>query len=231
MDLNWTSIDVDGAAMRVLTCLPLEAGSPAAILCMHAPGVDNFMEAMAQRLGRAGFAAYVPDLYYRQGETEDDPIKRMGRLRDAELMVDLATTERYVARQDHRRIAIAGFCMGGRIALIAASILTSLDAAISFYGGFIREAWGEGEPPIARVGTITCPVLLIGGAEDSNPSADDIAELARVLDEAGNAPESMIFEGVGHAFLNFNRPGYREEVAMRAWSRFEEFLTTHLASD
>ena len=228
MNVAWTRVDVDGTAMHMLRSVPKQAESPAVILCMHAPGIDEFMEAMAQRLASAGFAAYVPDLYYRQGVSEDGPLERMGRLRDAELEVDLAATERHVANQGHRHIAVAGFCMGGRIALIAASVLPSLAAAVSFYGGFTRESWGEGKSVFERASMITCPVCLIGGADDTNPSNDDVLQLARELDIHGNAPKAVIYDGVGHAFLNPKRPGYREDVAMRAWTMFEEFLKTQL---
>ncbi len=230
MDLNWTSIDVEGRSMRMLSCLARQANTPAVILFMHAPGVDGFMEAVAQRLAQAGYSAYVPDLYYRQGESDDGPLERMGRLRDAELEVDVAAVQRHVAEQGHSRIAAAGFCMGGRIALIAASVLPSLDAVVSFYGGFIRESWGEGAPPIARVASITCPTFLIGGKEDTNPSPDDITDLSHVLDAKGNRPQVSIFDDVGHAFLNFSRPGYRDDIAMRAWREFERFLSSCLTS-
>ena len=228
MNLNWTTIDVDGAPMKVRGCVTEQADAPAVILYMHAPGVDRFMEAMAQRLAQAGYAAYVPDLYYRQGQSEEGPLERMGRLRDAELEADVAAVQRHVADRGHRRIAAAGFCMGGRIALIAASVLPSLDAVVSFYGGFIRESWGEGAPPIARAASITCPAFLIGGKEDTNPSPDDITALSNALDAEGNPPQVSVFDDVGHAFLNFSRPGYRDDIAMRAWREFERFLSIHL---
>ena len=228
MNCEWIDVDVRGSAMPVLACSPGASAAPAVILCMHAPGVDSFMEEIARRLADAGYAAYAPDFYHAQGETGEDPLKRMGRLRDAELQADLAETLSLVHSRGHGRTAVVGFCMGGRIALIAASALTALDAVVSFYGGFIRESWGEGETPLARASSIACPACLIGGALDSNPSPNDIADLSRTLGEQGNTPEVEIYEDVGHAFLNFNRPGYREEIAMRAWRQCERFLERHL---
>ena len=228
MKVDWEKLQVGDSTMRVLACVPDEGRAPAVIVCMHAPGLDNFMEEIGRRLAKAGYAAYAPDFYHRQGDTGEGPLERLARLRDTELEIDLAAVHGHALAQGHQRIAVIGFCMGGRIALIGASVLADLDATVSFYGGFVRDAWGEGDTPLVRATRIECPTLLIGGALDSNPSPDDIAELSQVLQDRGHTPEVEIYDDVGHAFLNFNRPDYKAQPAARAWQQCERFLARHM---
>lgn len=223
-----THIELDGASMPVLMDLPDRESAPAVIVCMHAPGVDTFIEEIARRLAVAGIAAYAPDFYYRQDDGELDPLARMAKLRDAELEADLAAVHTFIGTRGHQRIGVLGFCMGGRIGLLAAAHLPALRAAVSFYGGFLREAWGPGRPPIEQVASIDCPLLAFHGTLDTNPSPKDMEDLSLALTEAGKEHVVETCEGVGHAFLNFNRPGYQEEIAMRAWRQCEHFLEQHL---
>ncbi len=229
MNREWIQVEVSGGAqMPVLAYLTNQPRAPAVIVCMHAPGVDDFIEEILRRLTSAGFAAYAPDLYHRQEDRSADPMTRLSRLQDTELEADLTAVHQYATRRGHAKTGIMGFCMGGRIALIGASVTAPLAAAVSFYGGFIRDSWGPGFSPIERVDLIDCPLLLIGGALDSNPSPQDIEDLSNALDDAGKVHEIEMYEGVGHAFLNFNRPGYQDDKAMRAWRRCERFLKQHL---
>ncbi len=228
MKREWIAVEVSGGAqMPVLGILPDEASGSAVVVCMHAPGVDDFIEEIGCRLAEAGFAAYAPDLYHRQQDPSADPMTRLSRLQDAELEADLRAIHLYSTQQGHAKIGIIGFCMGGRIALIGASVAKPLAVAVSFYGGFIRDAWGLGRPPIARVDAMDCPLLVIGGTLDANPSPQDLKDLSTALDEAGKPHELEMYEGVGHAFLNFNRPGYQEDKAMQAWQSCERFLKRH----
>lgn len=226
---EWIHVEVNpGAQMPVLSQAPDDLSAPAVIVCMHAPGIDSFIEEILRRLADAGFAAYAPDLYHRQQDQSADPMTRLSRLRDTELEADLDAVHRHATQSGHAKVGIIGFCMGGRIALIGASVVKPLAALVSFYGGFIRDAWGAGTPPIERVDSIDCPLLIIGGALDSNPSPQDIEDLSKALHRADKAHEIEMYEGVAHAFLNFNRPGYREDTAMRAWRSCERYLKRHL---
>ena len=226
---EWIQLEVNaGAQMPVLGYLTDQPRSPAVIVCMHAPGVDDFIEEILRRLTDAGFAAYAPDLYHRQEDQSADPMTRLSRLRDTELEADLTAVHQFAIRQGHAKIGIIGFCMGGRIALIGASVTEPLAAAVSFYGGFIRDSWGPGAPPIERVDSIDCPLLIIGGLLDTNPSPQDIEDLSNAFHDADKVHEVEMYEGVGHAFLNFNRPGYQEDTAMRAWQSCEQFLKQRL---
>jgi carboxymethylenebutenolidase len=76
---------------------------------------------------------------------------------------------------------------------------------------------------------LSCPLLGLFGAEDSHPSPDQVAELDKVLTEAGKAHEFHSYEGAGHAFFAVNRPSYRPEAAMDGWQKIWDFYGRYLA--
>ena len=76
---------------------------------------------------------------------------------------------------------------------------------------------------------LSCPLLGLFGADDSYPSPDQVAELDKVLTEAGKAHEFHSYEGAGHAFFNVDRPSYRPEAAADGWQKIWDFYGRYLA--
>ena len=66
--------------------------------------------------------------------------------RDVNVLNDLTATIGFLkgcAAADTSRLGIVGFCMGGRIAFLAAAATRSFKAAVDFYGGGCYQQWGE----------------------------------------------------------------------------------------
>ena len=104
----------------------------------------------------------------------------MGRLRDSQLLADLSAATDYLCGQpiiDKNRIAVIGFCMGGRVAYLHACAGPKLNTAVVFYGGNIMKSWGNGPAPFERSEGINCPILGLFGDDDTNPSPDDVAKI------------------------------------------------------
>jgi carboxymethylenebutenolidase len=70
-----------------------------------------------------------------------------------------------------------------------------------------------------------CPVLLHFGAADSHIGSDQIDAVGAAHPEV----EIHLYEGVGHAFANPDRPSYNTEAAKLADSRSLGFLLKNLA--
>jgi carboxymethylenebutenolidase len=229
---GWTEVTVADRPMPCYLSLPSGPGPfPGVIVCMHAPGVDAFIQGIVDRLAAAGMAAIAPDLYHRQPEGEQEVKVRMGRLRDEQLLIDLDAASAHLRgfpEVDEARTATIGFCMGGRIAYLHATADPRLRAAVVFYGGNILRAWVDGESPFERSRSIACPVLGLFGAQDKNPSPDDVARIDAELQRLGKPHEFHSYPGAGHAFLNDQRPSYRPEAAAEAWGRCLDWLKAYL---
>jgi carboxymethylenebutenolidase len=229
---QWESLSVDSSEMRCYRTAPSGEGAfPGVLVCMHAPGVDGFIRDIADRLADSGFAAIAPDLFHRQTEPEENPLKRMAKLRDDEILRDLEAATRVLrglAEVGAEQTGVIGFCMGGRLAYLQAAEDSTLRASVVFYGGNILVPWGEGPSPFDRTDRIGCPVLGLFGEEDGNPSPADVAKIDAEMTRLGKVHEFKSYPGAGHAFLNEGRPSFRPEAAADAWGRCLDWLRQHL---
>jgi carboxymethylenebutenolidase len=202
------------------------------VVIQHAGGVDSFVQAMTDRIAEAGFVGIAPDLYHREDpNSSDDPLTRMGRLRDTNIVRDVdaaADHARSLASVQSERLGITGFCMGGRVTYMMAARSPSFSAAVVFYGGNIMVPWGEGPAPFDISDQIDCPILGLFGEEDGNPNPDDVKKIDAELTRLGKSHEFHSYAGAGHAFMNEGRPSFREDAATDAWQRCVAWFERHL---
>jgi carboxymethylenebutenolidase len=230
---RWDVLTIDGSNMRCYVSAPDDTGRhPGLIVCQHAPGVDSFIQTMCDRFAAEGYVAVAPDLYHREDPNNtDDPLTRMGRLRDANIVRDISAAYAHLKALPNvaaDRTGITGFCMGGRVAYLMATHLRGLRAVIVFYGGNIMVPWGDGPAPFERTAHIEAPMLGLFGEEDTNPSPADVAKIDAELTRLGKAHEFHMYPGAGHAFMNWERPSYRQHAADDAWPRCLAWFKRHL---
>lgn len=233
MPSRWETVQSDGGGMRCYVATPEGAGPhPAVVVIQHAGGVDEFVRGMTDRFSGAGYYAIAPDLYHRDDpNTGDDPLTKMGRLRDVRIITDVNATVEHVKAQgeaDAGRIGITGFCMGGRVAYLMAAQNDALSAAVVFYGGNTMVSWGEGVPPLEQTAKIGCPVMGLFGEDDGNPNPADVAKIDAELTKHGIEHEFHSYAGAGHGFMAEGRPNYREEAAREAWQQCTRWFDGHL---
>lgn len=96
--------------------------------------------------------------------------------------------------------------------------------------GNIQAPWGnDPQTPFDRTGDIVCPLMFHFGADDANPSLEDMRKYGHALTQASKEHVFHVQEGVGHAFMNFCNPErYREDAANISWSWTLDFFTQHL---
>ena len=231
---RWDTIQVDGTPMRVYLDTPSGGGEALGVVVIqHGPGLDRFIEDRVEDLARHGYAAAAPDLYHRQPNDGADMMARIGRLTDREIVSDVDATIAHMRQLRESRVgqlAVLGFCMGGRVTfMLAGSRPAAWRAAGVFYGGSIMKPWGDSPTPFDLTGNIACPVIGFFGVEDTNPSPDDVKKIDGEMTRLGKPHEFHMYEGAGHAFLNFMNPErHRPKQAAEAWPKMLAFLDKHL---
>src|SRR5205809_3039541 len=232
---NREQINVDNNSMNIVISHP-ESGLPlpAVVVIQHQYGVDKFMEEMTERFASKGFFAVCPDLYHRDGpDCKDDGPTRRGRARDVNIIKDVNATIAYLKSNkivDSRRVAILGFCMGGRVAYLMAAASTDFKAAITWYGGSCFRQWGEGPTPFERTAQVSCPIQGHFGETDQNPTLEDMAKLDAELTQHGKVHEFYVYKDTGHSFMDPHHPDkYVAQSDRESWARAMEFLKKHLA--
>jgi carboxymethylenebutenolidase len=203
------------------------------------PGYDEGTLEITRRFAAHGYLAVCPNLYTREapGADPDDAAaaaRAAGGVPDDRLVGDVAGAAAHLRALpgSNGRVGTIGYCSGGRQSVLAALSL-DLDAAVDCYGAFVTGTPPEGFPlrvgPLTdRLGELRCPLLGLFGAEDKYPSPEQVAELDRLLTEAGKPHEFSTYEGAGHAFFSTDRPSYRPEAAKDGWQRIWTFFGRHL---
>lgn len=233
---NWQETESDGSAMGLYISMPEGAGPfPGLIVMQHQGGVDEFIQEMTRRLAGSGYLAAAPDLYHRDGrDCKDDLITRRSRLSDRRIVNDLNATVSYLqshSTADMKRIGIIGFCMGGRIVYLAAATIPAFKAAVAYYPGNTFRAWGRDLPsPFERTAEIHCPLQGHFGADDANPSPQDVGKLDAELAKFNKPHEFYSYSNAGHAFMDSTKQSYRRDADAASWPRTLGFLARHLGA-
>ena len=230
MTIRWDTMQSDGNPVRAYVGTPDRPGThPGVVIAHHAPGLDGPIQDTVHRLVREGYAAIAPDLFHRQ-PAGTDMIERTKLLLDAQIVADINAAAAHIgAGGNVGPMGVMGFCMGGRVAYLAACANPQFRAAAVFYGGNIMKALGEGAGPFERSAAITCPVIGFFGAEDTNPSQDDVRKIDAELTRLGKWHEFHSYKDTGHAFHNFTNPErYRERAARGSWGELHAFFDRFL---
>ncbi|MGH7794244.1 MAG: dienelactone hydrolase family protein [Candidatus Binatia bacterium] len=231
---NWQETESDARPMRLFVSVPAGSGLfPGMVVMQHQGGVDGFIQQMTQRLAQAGYIAAAPDLYHRDGpDCQDDIVTRRSRLSDRRIVNDVAATVAFLQSHsavDGDRLGVIGFCMGGRLAYLTVTANPAFKAAVAFYPGNTFRPWGRDLPsPFERTAEIHCPVQAHFGADDANPSPQDMAKLDAELTRFAKPHEFFAYSNAGHAFMDKTKESYRGHADEAAWPRTLEFLDRHL---
>jgi carboxymethylenebutenolidase len=217
-----------------------EAPSGGVVVIHHMPGYDSSTKEIARKFAAHGYAALMPNLYYRDapGASPDDAAataRANGGVPDERLVGDVGGAAEYLRGLDgsNGKVGVIGYCSGGRQSFLAACSL-QLDAAVDCYGACIVNPPPEGMPlkvsPIVGLAKdLSCPLLGLFGADDKFPTPAETTELSNALDKEGKPHEFHTYEGAGHAFFAVDRTAYRVEAANDGWEKIWEFYGRYLA--
>jgi carboxymethylenebutenolidase len=220
----WTRVDTGERQLPVLVARPGMPESGAVIVVHHRTGIDRFVIDVVTRLCSEGLGVVVPDLFAGI-PAHPDPEVRKAQLRDVRIERDMRATARLAASLTGHGPSIVGFCMGGRIALLAAVTGVPVSRAACFYGGAIQQPWGEGPAPLDLLTARTPPVQFHRGVEDVHPDDGDTRALLERAQQTGAEVDLCTYAGAGHAFLDpYREDAYAPRAAARAWTTATAFL-------
>lgn len=186
-------------------------------------GLVPHIEDVAGRFAALGYTVLAPDLYRGEKALDAEEASHLMQGLDfGRAGQEIAGAVEYLKTVEGcERVAIVGFCMGGALALIAAS-LGVVDAYVAFYGF----------PPsgAANVDAIEAPGLIFFGDDEGFFSVPDAQAFAKRQSARGVATEVHVYEGATHAFFNDTRPEvYNPSASKDAWGRTLAHLAEHLA--
>ena len=230
-------IPVSGGEMGGYRAKPASgSGHPTVVVCQEIFGIHEYIKDTCRRLAKAGYLAVAPDYYFRQGDpskASDVPgaVAIANRKPDSELLSDLDATARWATSTDGgnaQKLAITGFCRGGRATWMFATHNPGLKAAVAWYGPVVGQA-SELTPqsPVERAAQLKCPVLGLYGSADTGIPVDTLKRMEDAAKAAGKTVEFVIYPDAPHAFHADYRPTYRADPAKDGWTRMLAWFKQH----
>jgi carboxymethylenebutenolidase len=235
----------DGVSEGTLHVPEGEGPWPAVLVFTDIFGPRDAFLPMGDRLASLGYVALIPDVYYREGDYAPFDIKTAfsdeeERNRLFGLMFTL-TNERVIAdagdyadfllaRPEVRGSAIGahGYCMGGRLTLVAAGGAgDKIAAAASFHAAQVAVP-GDPNSPHLAADKIRAAVFVAGAMEDNGFTDEHAALLDGALTSAGVPHTVEIWPG-HHGFAVADQPVHDAALEERHWEALRALYAENLS--
>jgi carboxymethylenebutenolidase len=234
------TIPVGGFKMPAYRAAPVgKANAPVVLVISEIFGVHEHIADVARRLAKQGYFAVAPELFVRQGdagaygEVAKLVAEVVSQVPDAQVMGDLDATVAWARAQgaDADKLAVTGFCWGGRITWLYAAHNPAVKAGVAWYGRLVGEPTALApRQPIDVAGALSGPVLGLYGGQDGGIPLDTVARVKAALaagSPAARRSEFVVYPDAPHAFHADYRPSYRPDAAADGWRRCLAWLTAH----
>jgi carboxymethylenebutenolidase len=232
LDAGEVHVTVEGGAIPAYRARPEgKHDAPVVLVTQEIFGVHEHIKDLCRRFAHLGYYAIAPSLYARFGDpgkydmahVQDLVTEIVAKVPDDEVMSDLDAAVAFAKGEgaDTKRLAITGFCWGGRVVWLYAVHNPALKAGAAWYGPL------AGKPNALRPKTaidlaadVKAPVLGLYAGQDKGISAADIDAMRAALAKAGKTNCRIdVFADAQHGFNADYRDSYNEKDAKDGWAR------------
>ncbi|MCS6996076.1 MAG: dienelactone hydrolase family protein [Casimicrobiaceae bacterium] len=231
-------VPVPDGEIPAYRAMPASGGAfPVVLVVQEIFGVHEHIKDICRRFARLGYFAIAGEMFARQGDvskmTEIARIQSevVSKVPDAQVMADLDALVEYARKSGKgnvEKLAITGFCWGGRITWLYVAHNQNVKAAGAWYG----RLEGNRTPltpqhPIDVVPDINAPVLGLYGDADAGIPVESVERMKEALAAAWKPSQIVLFKDAPHAFFADYRPSYRKQAAEEAWAMLLAWFRRH----
>jgi carboxymethylenebutenolidase len=212
---------------------------PVVLVVSEIFGVHEHIADIARRFAKLGYLALAPELFVRQGDpssygTVAELLKEIiAKVPDAQVMGDLDACVAWAKENggNVEKLAITGFCWGGRITWLYSAHNPSVKAGAAWYGKLVGDKTAlTPSYPVDIAPDLKTPVLGLYGGKDEGIPQTSIEQMKAALAKGASKSEFVIYPNSGHAFNADYRPSYVEADAKDGWKRCLAWFREHGAS-
>jgi carboxymethylenebutenolidase len=208
---------------------------PGVVVFQEIFGVNREMRRIADLLANSGYVALVPNFYHRTAPNLNAPYNEDGMkvglaaagATTLETLFDDAKASIAFLKEYpgcNGKIGAWGFCFGGTVAYLAAT-LPDVKAAVSFYGGQIAVSRAPQRPAaIEFTKDIKAPILLSFGGKDQSITSEHIAAIEEALKGANRSYQLEVYPEEGHGYFRHGVNGESTAGARDVWPKVKRFL-------
>ena len=237
-----TTYEVNGFKVPLFYAAPAgKKNLPVVLVIQEIFGVHEYIADTCRRFAQAGYLAIAPELFARQGDpTQYGEMAKLmaevvSKVPDAQVMTDLDGAVKWAGSQggDLNKVAITGFCWGGRITWLYAQQRANVKAGVAWYGRLVGAPSAlTPKHPLDLAADMKAPVLGLYGGQDGGIPLTTVNQMKDALGAAsGNrnaqASQFVVYPDAPHAFHADYRPSYRKEPAEDGFKRALEWFKTH----
>ena len=223
--------EVNGFKVPAYFAMPAgKTNCPVVLVVQEIFGVHEYIADTCRRFAKEGYLAIASELFARQGDpTKYGEIGKLiaevvNKVPDAQVMADLDGAVKWAGSNggDTSKVAVTGFCWGGRITWLYAA-QGPVKAGVAWYGRLVG-APNDLQPknPVDFAPTLRAPVLGLYGEKDTGITLETVDRMKAAL-ATGNAPakasQFVVYPDAPHAFHADYRPSYRKEAVDDGFKR------------
>ena len=221
-------VPVKDGQMPAYRALPATGGPFPTVLVVHeALAVHEHIQDICRRLAKAGYYAIAPDLFARYGDASKMETAAIvqtvfPKIVAAQVDGDLDACVAFAqasGKADTEKLAITGFCWGGRVVWQYAGYNRKLRTGVAWYGHLSQKLGPDAKSALELAPELTVPVLGLYGGKDQGIPNDQVEKMRAELKEAGNPSQIVVYPDADHAFLADYRPSYNKAAAEDGWKR------------
>ncbi|MEO0316707.1 MAG: hypothetical protein RL404_384 [Pseudomonadota bacterium] len=237
LEAGTVQLNIDGQAVPVYRAQPKGASKlPVVLLVSEIFGIHHYIADIARRYAKLGYLVLAPDLFVRQGDaTQYESIPELmkaiiAKVPDAQVMRDLDACVAWAGEHggDLSRMAVTGYCWGGRITWMYAAHNPKLKAGAAWYGRLVQDKNAlQPQHPVDIAGELRVPVLGLYGGKDSGISLASVEQMKAGLAKGNSGSEIVVYPDAGHGFHADYRPSYVEADAQDGWKRCLDWFRRH----
>lgn len=212
---------------------------PALLLVHQNTGVTDYLKIEALKFAKLGYATVAPNLYELLGFPGATHIHTgreiQAKTSDADFVRVIGEGWRHLVSRrdvDPARIAVAGWCMGGRIGIHFVAATPEVRAFVGYYPTVRDEAITELRPrrPWEAARDMKCPSIVLYGAHDWVTTIPIQERMWEAFRANRQKLEWHFFPFGGHGFVDPGAVGYQPHVAELAWPLVVDFLARELGT-
>lgn len=221
---SYITIENGNKKFNAYLAVPEAGHGPGIVLCQEIFGVNAVMREKADFLAEEGYTVVVPDLFWRSapgielGYTETDFGRAFELYQgfDENLGVEdikdtLATLKALDACDQDAGLGVVGYCLGGKLAYLAACRLPEVACAVGYYGVGIENNLDEAANIQGK--------LVLHMAELDQFCLAEVREQIRTALSAHKQVKTFLYPNVDHAFARPHGAHYDKPSALIAHER------------
>jgi carboxymethylenebutenolidase len=219
----------DGNRFRAFRARAAEMTGAGVVILPDVRGLHPYYEELALRFAEHGVDALAFDFFGRTAgvSRRGDEFEHMPHVEQvtwAGLTADIRAAAEHLRMHDERRVEslfTMGFCFGGRLAFLTATLGLELAGSIGFYGVPVGPGRADIPAPADLAGEMRNPILGLFGAADAAIPPEKVEAFDQALTAAGVEHRLVAYDGAPHSFFDRKAAEFGEASRL-AW---EETLT------